>query len=605
MHMPALKSFLIAAVFVCIPAPAETKWIHLRSENFEMFSSAGAGSARETLRNFEQVRTFFIQALKRNAQKDPPVYIVGFNSEKEYAPYRPSEFAAAHYHPGADRDYIVMSRVGYNLFPVAVHEYVHLVVQHAGFKFPPWLNEGFAELYSTLKPRGGDRIIVGDLIPGRYQALLTDKWVPLSIITAADHDSPYYNERDRAGSLYNEGWALVHMLILSEAYRPKSSEFIAAIQEGVPAATAFERVYSKSITQVDKELQAYLRGDRFRAALVPAKLEKVKAELPAEPAPELELNLVLADLTNRRGNEAETERRLTKLAGQNPQRAEPAAGLAYLSWYRGNLDEAEKHFAKAFELGDRNPRLLWDYGRIARRSHPEEALKALEALSLAQPDRVEVRLEMASLHLSHQQAGKAYAVLNEIRRVTPADAPRLFLLRAYAQLGLGGIEAARASTEEAAKYVKAEFDKDELERLRAYVEQARTANLAGIVAPQEVKNLTPAAESEETAMARRMVRRVLRPDGTYTAVLEPPKTVAGTFAEFVCSSEKLKIAITTQAGRKVYLIDDPSQLTVVGREGGKVELECGPQKPVPIRIEYTSAPGTDVEGIARIVYFDQ
>jgi hypothetical protein len=36
--------------------------------------------------------------------------------------------------------------------------------------------------------------------------------VPLQAIVSADRNSPYYNEKNRAGSLYNEGWALVHML---------------------------------------------------------------------------------------------------------------------------------------------------------------------------------------------------------------------------------------------------------------------------------------------------------------------------------------------------------------------------------------------------------
>jgi hypothetical protein len=164
--MQSPRWILLIGLISAALAPADTKWIRMRSENFEMFSSAGEGSTRETLRNFETVRTFFYQLLKRPPGKDQPVYIIGFNSEKEYAPYRPNQFAIAYYHPGADRDYIVMSKVGYDLFPVAVHEYVHLVLNAAGAKFPPWLNEGMAELYSTLKPRSG-QILVGDLIPGR------------------------------------------------------------------------------------------------------------------------------------------------------------------------------------------------------------------------------------------------------------------------------------------------------------------------------------------------------------------------------------------------------------------------------------------------------
>jgi hypothetical protein len=167
MTCPKLLSLigLIAAT-----ASGEPRWIHIHSTNFEIYSSASEGSTRETLRYFEQVRTFFLQATGRSVSKPVPIYIIAFGSEKEYLPFRPNEFAAAFYHGGAERDYIVLSHSSSETFPVATHEYVHLVVQHAGLNFPPWLNEGTAELYSTLKPLG-DKVIVGNLIPGRLQAL--------------------------------------------------------------------------------------------------------------------------------------------------------------------------------------------------------------------------------------------------------------------------------------------------------------------------------------------------------------------------------------------------------------------------------------------------
>src|SRR6266700_4890906 len=42
---------------------AESRWIRMKSANFEMYSSAGARSTRDTIREFEQVRGFFLQTL--------------------------------------------------------------------------------------------------------------------------------------------------------------------------------------------------------------------------------------------------------------------------------------------------------------------------------------------------------------------------------------------------------------------------------------------------------------------------------------------------------------------------------------------------------------
>src|SRR5262249_15529694 len=160
------------------------------------------------------------------------------------------------------------------------HEYTHLVVQHEGHRYPPWLNEGFAELFSTLAIQG-DTVRLGDPIVGRLQALLRDKWVPLSTILSADHDSPYYNETNKAGNLYNEGWALVHMLMTTSEYRPKSGEVLAAVDKGTPSIEALEKVYGKPLAAIENDLELYIRGSRFNYLSAKIKLQTNKEALVA------------------------------------------------------------------------------------------------------------------------------------------------------------------------------------------------------------------------------------------------------------------------------------------------------------------------------------
>src|ERR1700704_4181754 len=186
---------------------ADPKWIRMPSGDFEIYSSAGEGDTRRVLQYFERVHSFFDQGTGGPSQKREPVRVIVFGSAKEYEQYRFNAIAIAYYTHIAERDYIVLGSVNDNAFPIAVHEYVHLVAQNVGLKLPPWLSEGMAEVYSTLRTTG-EKVIVGTPILARMQALSREKWVPLSIILAADHDSAYYNEKSKAGSLYNEGWAL-------------------------------------------------------------------------------------------------------------------------------------------------------------------------------------------------------------------------------------------------------------------------------------------------------------------------------------------------------------------------------------------------------------
>src|ERR1700722_7898073 len=378
-------------------ALAQPHWIRIASPNFEMYTTSSERDARDTLRYFEQVRGFFADGLEHSTEKRP-VRIVAFSSLKEFEPYRPNEFAAAYYQAGHDHDYIVMSHTGAETEPIAIHEYVHLVARLSKLNLPPWLNEGVAELYSTLEPRG-DKILVGSLIEGRRQALLRDKWVPLEIITSAAQDSPYYNEKNKAGSLYNEGWALTHMLALNPQYRPKFPEFMQTMAAGGPCEAIFELVYGKTMGQIEKELIQYVNGTRFQGVLVPAKLGKLDGELKPEPAPDFDVKLVLAEIGEVKGKEEVTRLALEELVSTDPKRIEPYEDLARLDLRQHHMDDARVHLAKAFDLGSRNPETLWNFGLMAQGSDPEKSAQAFTELLKQQPERVETRLALANLQL--------------------------------------------------------------------------------------------------------------------------------------------------------------------------------------------------------------
>jgi hypothetical protein len=164
---------LLLGLPACALLRAEEKWIKLSTSHFEMFTPNGEKRAKEALQQFEQVRTFFRQATSKpgeSSASETRVRIVAFRGEKDYKPYRLSEGAAAFYLKNESHDYIVMGDVEEEHFMAAAHEYTHLVVEHAGFKFPVWLNEGLADVYSTLEARG-DKTMVGRPIEGRLQVV--------------------------------------------------------------------------------------------------------------------------------------------------------------------------------------------------------------------------------------------------------------------------------------------------------------------------------------------------------------------------------------------------------------------------------------------------
>jgi Tfp pilus assembly protein PilF len=541
-----------------------------------MYTTASERNARETLKYFEEVRSFFQQGMGNIPGRTLPVRIVAFNSKKEYEPYRLNNFATAFYHGTETSDDIVLSEMGSDVFPMAVHEYVHLVTKHMGMKLPPWLSEGMAELYSTLKPMG-DRVLVGTLIEGRHQALLTEKWVPLKVIVNADYSSPYYNEKNQAGSLYNEGWALTHMLVLTNEYRPGFAKFLEMVNAGTPTEEALDKAYGKSIAQVDKELQVYLRGTHFQGAYFAQKLAKGSDGITAEPAADFDVKLVLADLLNRPGKQSETRAAFERLAAEDPKRPEPFAALGYLAWRTRNNEEAAKDFGKAFALGDRDPQMLWDYGRMLRGRDSAEAIHVLSELVGKEPARTDARLELAAQQLTAGEPGAALDTLKPVQKVTAAEAPRLFAIIAHAQLDLKQWNDAKESADRFRKAARTEDEKFQADRILAYLE-ARTG---GAVEPQFSDSGRPLLRRKEAAPA------------AGEAVSER-KSIAGAFSFFDCSGKSPRVVIETAEGQRVFLIDDPNKGL-----GSTRELTCGAQNKDRVRIDYDPANLAGVDGLLR------
>ncbi len=569
---------------------ADVRWIRMRSPNFEVYGTSGEKSTRETLRYFEQVRDFFAQSVPDKSDDAVPVRIVVFGSMKEYEPYRPNEFAIAYYRATAGKDYIVMSHAGAETFPTAVHEYVHLVLRHEKMDFPPWLNEGLAELYSTLKPLGG-KVIVGDIILGRLQALLRDRWVPLSTILAADHNSPYYNEKDKAGSLYNEGWALTHMLSLSAEYRPKFKQVLSAINGGTNSEEALTKVYGKPLASIERDLQAYLRGDRFKAAVFATQLEKVTDQTPAEPVAAFDVTLMLVDLTDQRGNEAQNQKKLEELTRDDPQRPEPYVALAYLALRQNQSEAARADFDKAFALGSRDSGVLWDYARMVESRDAVKSAEALAELLKQQPNRLEVRLELASVQLRSNAAKEALQTLAPVKKVTPEDAPKLLTLLAYANLEAGDRATALTAATQLKTVSKSAEERDRADQLVQFIQSAQSG---------ETK---PTLAFTDTDDPPTLKRRDLAPEIPRPVVRRP--SFVGKFVELQCGAQAT-VVLETLEGKKLLIIDDPTKLLVNGKSGETRDLSCGPQKPVQVRIEYDPSgpnhPG--IAGLVRALYFD-
>lgn len=591
-------SYFFCGLLLCagIAPGAEPKWIHVSSSDFEIFSTAGQGSTMDVLHHFEEVHSFFSKFAGggNSAQPSEPVRIIAFGSEKEYLPYRPSEAAAAFYTQIAGRDYIVLGGVSENVFPIAVHEYVHLVAQHQRMNLPPWMNEGIADTYSTLKPLAG-KILIGSVIPGRITELMQSQWIPLSTILSVDQSSPWYNEKKKAGSFYAESWAFVHMLLLTPEYRPRFPQLVDALGGGAPSQAVVEKLFGKPLSTFDKEVQGYIRGSRLSGAIVDVQLDG-KADAHTEPAQPFDVKLALLDLLEKPGKEAERRKGLSDLAAEYPSRPEPHSALAYLDMHTAGDAEGMKEFKAAVDLGGRNPQMLWDYGRMAVGRDSAQALRVLQLLLTLDANRVDVRLLIAQLQLQEKQSTEALVTIAPIKKVTPQDAPTLFRTAALAQMNVGDFDDAKKSGQRWLDNAKEPRDQENAKRFMNYLEVSRGAKNPPSEATAAAMNAAPPVlRRNDGAAAPQLISRASHP------------SVAGTFVEFNCEKKQPRFVLNTPEGKVSFLMDDPQKVFIRGRESDTIDLYCGAQKETaPVWIEYDPPPAseTDVRGIARFVHFE-
>ena len=590
---------LILLAFSHWPLYAAEQWVKLTTPHFELYSAAGEKKGREAILYFETVRSFFLEQSPSKKMPDFPVRIVAFRGEKQYQPYRVSESAFAYYVQGRNRDYIVMQDILSDHYPAVIHEYVHLIVEHSGLKLPIWLNEGLAELYSTLQPIG-KKVSFGDIIPGRAQVLVSNPLIRLEVLTAVTHDSPLYNERNKAGMFYAESWALTHMLFFAPEYRAGFPKMVAEINAGKPADDACQTAFGKRLWEIDVAFRKYLQGRDFYHALVDTKLEK-SAEAPdvAEASP-FESGMALADLLalNRKTDEARSN--YEQLAKSNPGQPEVEESLGYLAWQSGDTEGARSHFGRALAAGTRNAQMCYQYAMLARQSGSiaTDVIPALEKAVALKPDYLEARLQLGYSLANQKNYAQAIAQLQQIKKINPDQAPAFFATLAYAFINTGDMDKARENAQLAKKWAKSPAETQRADSMLRYLDARKNGNLA--VQTDEPPRLRRAAPRQEFS-----VTEPTPPANPFIGKDDKMSHVEGLAQRLECGGDTLKFHVLVDKKVMVFEIPDPDRVVIKHSGEIKHDFACGAQKGYRVAVDYAMLPDKEAGtvGIVRALEF--
>jgi Tfp pilus assembly protein PilF len=471
--------------------------------------------------------------------------------------FAPNPSVAAYFAPGPIRDTIVMKNPSAENYPIAVHEYMHLVIRHSGLHVPLWLNEGWADVYSSLKPVS-DGVAVGDLIARYMPVLNSAQWFTLKQLTNVTNQSRDYNESSRTGMFYAESWALTHMLFLSPDYKAGFARFVAALNRRETLEDATKLAFDKTPTQVLLDLQGYLARKSLYGTvfLVPMRKDA--------PAPEVEIpspydtELMQADLQFVSQHQAAATQSYAQLKEEDPKRPEAYAGTGYMAVLAGDSVKARTEFQKAFELGTEDAQLCMQLANLDREAKAPVAvvMNELDRAVTLQPDFSEAIFELALLKMDVRDFEQALYLLGRVGLVSPERMTIYRSARAYANLQRGKIPGAREDAAAAQRAAKTVPEHEAVERLMKLI---------------EARSKGPAAAHPEEPLIRK--------EGT----------AVGLRCAAEGSPDMSKMGIVVDGKQTLFDLPEAAAVEITKVPGSKADLHCGALPPFHLSVEYTPA----------------
>lgn len=356
-------------------------WHEYQSENFTVYSDVPEHRANQLMRDLERFRR---TALSFTGQEETPenksLRVFHFRDSGEF-----ERFTGDHKIAGLYRETwegpIIFSREGDHGIAgsgLIFHEYVHhLMRERSGMTYPRWYSEGFAELLASAELRK-QHVLVGGLPEWRLSAWTKDEPLSVDQLLAppalasrnGEDNSRYWN------NYYASAWLLTHYLQLGynaghPDYRAATATYLQAVAAGEDPNEVFEEHFSKTTSDIEREMRDYMRDD----------IHRYKLEIP-----EYSYSIPRRTLTK---NE-----QLFLLAAEAMDFSKPALAMEYLKQseqqgmgWQENLTamaviEAEK---KNYKFGEKVVEEIGEHGQISHLTAANLAqyyLLRLQALSL-------------------------------------------------------------------------------------------------------------------------------------------------------------------------------------------------------------------------------
>jgi tetratricopeptide (TPR) repeat protein len=363
--------------------------------------------------------------------------------------------------------------------------------------------------------------------------------------------------------------------------------------QGKTVNEAAQAAYGRSAAQVYADLKSYLLRNQIFGAVFPVKLTKSEEEAQTSPVSPFESDLALADLLAAINKHDQAKAAYEKIAQLNPDRPEVPRSLGYLAWQHGNNDAARQYFEKAFAAGDSDPQMCLHLAELERSaSQPDDKIipPLLRALK-SRPDYFDGRLELGFAELNARNFEGALAAFVQLHNLPSGKAAMVFNGIAYAYTQTGDLVQARKYAINARKWNRTDADTRQTEDLIRYLDERESAQ----------KNPAQVAIPEPDSSRRPSLRRTLMAESDVAPPRQKRERVEGIVKSLDCSAEVARLSVLVGQNTMTFALAEPDKIVLKHDGNATFDFSCGPQKPLPISIEYVPVENPGAQGVAGAI----
>jgi tetratricopeptide (TPR) repeat protein len=532
---------VLAGILCPSAVPADKKnekmepWIEIRTPHFIVASDGGEKTARRVTDQFETVRRLF-QATMPNARLDTgiPIRILAARDGKSFAALFPEyPFDKRHSQPegfflaGAEKNYIALRTnvSGQIPYEEIYQDYARLVLKLSYHSLPPWLEEGYVNVYGgmTLTERGAR---IGRPDPEDLSTLWESPLLPLDLVLHVDHASPYYNSGSKTTVYSAESRALVHYLLTDpqESGLKPLERYVAQVESGADALQAARQVFG-DLSQLQSRLESYIKQTNSTPSEITAGGGSEAASLAHTLSP-AETAARMGDFALARGKPDDARTKLEDAIKLDASLASAEESLGFLLLQQTQLEDAEKHFERASELDPKSSLAFYGQGMVAMSRGgfvgvPIGAVVAFEKTVALNPDFAPAWFNLASIYaLRKETLLKAMGAAQHAASLVPGDSGYQYQVAVILE-NLGRTEEARKAAEQIRGSSSDSKTSEKAGDLLAQISQPRPS-----ASPASTGGPTPAASTDRQVHTERKTEPDDRPAETVSSRARDDSTPA-------------------------------------------------------------------------------